>query len=300
MPVLISYSHKNKGFAEKLAAQIFLKGAHVWIDSWEICPGDSIYESVQTALSRASAVVAILTKESVESVWCRREVAASMAREASEKRVLLIPVLLEDCEIPLFLKDKAYADFRSDFDEGITSLMTAISRFGSHNAGRISTDSDEFLNDYSYDTDFRNNRLRLIFHLFQHSNSIPISVYTEIDLIFNPEASFRWVQFADKGYREFGELCLVEWIREATSTDEWLVVLTDPNAVVHCWTVRDKRSPKECSVTFKCRRLGDDIGRNTAVRGHYEFEKIVDLMKSRIRPPRKEDLEEIMAIIRTK
>ena len=286
MPIAISYSHSDSEFALRLTHQIFLHGGNVWIDQCEIVPGDSIYEKVQEAFSKASVILALLSRRSVESVWCKREIAAGMTREMDENQTVVIPVLLEDCDIPLFLKDKRYADFRGDFDTGIATLMTAVARFGVHNAGRVEAGTDDFINDYSYQKTFADGCLTMRFLLFQHSNTMPITVFSEVSLEFNDVASRKWLEHHSQGNDAFGELVLIDWACVHASTDKWQVVLDDPSPVERKFLVRDSKIGSECKLVFTCRRLGDEIGRSTILNGHYEFEKILDLMKQRVRPVR--------------
>lgn len=119
MPVFISYSHADKKFVDDLAVQLVRHRVHVWIDRWELRVGDSLINKVQEAIAGASALLVILSKASTKSDWCKKELTAGLFRELDEKRVVVLPVLLEDCDMPMFLKDKLYADFRKDFDAGL-------------------------------------------------------------------------------------------------------------------------------------------------------------------------------------
>lgn len=284
MPVAISYSHADSEFALNLTQQIFLHGGNVWIDQCEIVPGESIYEKVQEAFSTATVILAILSKNSVASVWCKKEISSGMTREMDEGRVVVVPILLEDCDIPFFLKDKSYADFRVDFDKGISSLMTAIEKFGVSNAGRVDAGSDDFMNDYSFDTDYKDGRLTMRFFLFQHSSKMPISIFSEVTLSFNEVATQKWHSNHLKGNGAFGELVLVDWACATAAGDNWQVVLESPKPAIKNFRVRDSKIGSECEIVFCCRRLGDEIGRATILHGHYEFTKIIDVMKQRIRP----------------
>jgi len=40
-------------------------------------------------------------------------------RELDEKRVVVLPVIVEECDIPLFLREKMYADLRTNFNTGL-------------------------------------------------------------------------------------------------------------------------------------------------------------------------------------
>ncbi|BDS08122.1 hypothetical protein NT6N_31620 [Oceaniferula spumae] len=285
MSVAISYSHSDSEFALELTQQIFLRGGQVWIDQCEIVAGESIYDKLQEAFSNASVVVAILSPESVESFWCKKEVSSAMTRELDEGRVVVVPVLLRDCEIPYFLKDKKYADFRESFDKGISDLMPAIEKYGVPNAGRIEAGSDDFTNDFSYETIVKDSRLTLRFLLFQHSSKMPISIFSDVEFRFNEAASAEWMRYHATGNDAFGEMTLVEWACRHAADEDWAVVLESPDPVTQQWLVRDSNRGFECELVFNCRRLGDETGRATIVRGHSEIEKILDVVRTRVRPP---------------
>jgi hypothetical protein len=93
LPVFIRYSHPDAKFANKLTAHLVKHNTHVWIDSWELNVGDSILTHVQEAIQESSALLIILSKASVNSAWCRKELNAGVMRELDEKRVLVLPVL---------------------------------------------------------------------------------------------------------------------------------------------------------------------------------------------------------------
>ena len=38
----------------------------------------------------------------------------------------MLPILIEDCEVPLFLRDKVYADFRIDYETGLHTLLKRL------------------------------------------------------------------------------------------------------------------------------------------------------------------------------
>src|SRR5207249_735691 len=105
MAVFISYSHADSAFVDCLAGNLFRSKAPVWVDRWELNVGDSLIRRVEEALSKASAIVFVLSKASVASEWCCKELSAGLIRELDEKHVLVLPALLEDCEIPLFLRE---------------------------------------------------------------------------------------------------------------------------------------------------------------------------------------------------
>lgn len=57
-------------------------------------------------------VIVLLSKASCESEWVKKEVNIALTKEIYGKKVVVLPCLIEDCNMPLFLTDKKYADFR--------------------------------------------------------------------------------------------------------------------------------------------------------------------------------------------
>jgi hypothetical protein len=136
MPIFISYSHENKDFVDKLAFQLVANNVNVWLDRWELSIGDSILDKVQKAVDGARALLVILSRDSVKSEWCKNEINAGLLRELEEKQVLVMPVLIEECSIPIFVRGKLYADFCKNFDEGLRTILEGIAKITNENMGR--------------------------------------------------------------------------------------------------------------------------------------------------------------------
>lgn len=137
MPIFISYSHKDKEFVDCLATQLVRRNVNVWLDRWELSVGDSLVDRVQDAVDGASALLVILSNASVCSEWCKKELSAGLLRELEEKRVVVMPVMLEDCPVPVFARGKMFADFRTDFDAGLTAVVEGIAKVTTSSLGRF-------------------------------------------------------------------------------------------------------------------------------------------------------------------
>lgn len=106
MPIFISYSHQDHDFVDKLAANLVMHKAHVWVDRWELNVGDSIIEKVQEAIQESSALIVVISNSSMKSGWCKKELSAGFLKELEEKRVVVLPLIFEECEMPIFLRGK--------------------------------------------------------------------------------------------------------------------------------------------------------------------------------------------------
>jgi two-component system, response regulator, stage 0 sporulation protein F len=137
--LFLSHSSKDKSFAGKLANRLKSEGYLVWYDDWEIKIGDSIIEKVQEGVRESDFLLIILSTCSVSSEWVHEELNSAMIKNIEQKGVCVLPLLIEKCEIPAFLKDKKYADFSKDFDQPYNFLIDSIT----HHTTRFNKNSIE-------------------------------------------------------------------------------------------------------------------------------------------------------------
>lgn len=126
MKVFISYSHRDKKFVNLLTNRLREHNIDVWLDSKEISIGSNIAERIKNGISNVDFFILILSKNSADSKWVNYELSATILNEISRQETIILPVLIEDCQIPFSLQDRLYADFRFSFDKGFNSLLNAI------------------------------------------------------------------------------------------------------------------------------------------------------------------------------
>lgn len=120
--IFMCHSSVDKPFVEKLAKDLKRLGLNVWYDGWEIKVGDSITWKIEKGIHENEFLGVILSQDALESEWVKSELSSAWAKQMKLKKVVVLPVLYRDCDIPLFLADKRYADFRSDYQKGLTEL----------------------------------------------------------------------------------------------------------------------------------------------------------------------------------
>jgi hypothetical protein len=297
MPVFISYSHKDKEFVTKLAFNLIRDKTWVWLDEWEIAAGESLIERIQTAIQGASVLVAVFSKSAVESIWCKREVTAGIQRELEERRVVVVPALIEDCLIPLFLRDKKFADFRMDFDAGLGTLRTAIAKFTSPHLGRI--EKDDYHIDWSLDWGFIDDLVILHLTIVKHSIKLPYSVLVQITIIGSKEATARYKAYQEAGFEEVGQLMISESILVGLQDHEFFVLLEDAHAKHNRMDIYDRNIGVGYSIHMESRRLGTDTGLDILMHGEEELRRVSDATRGRVRPLTPEEQQRVAAIVRS-
>jgi hypothetical protein len=128
MKAFLSHSSKDKPFIRMLEGDIKASGVDVWIDVVEMLVGDSLIRKISEGIVNSNYVIACLSQSSVNSNWVREELEIAATLGINGNRVVVLPVLLEDCEIPTFLVHLLYIDFRqaTQYDEAFCKLLKRL------------------------------------------------------------------------------------------------------------------------------------------------------------------------------
>ncbi len=127
--VFLSHACEDKErFVLPFATALRAHGLDVWIDRWEMLPGDSLVDKIfEEGLKNASAVIVVLSVHSVQKKWVREELnAATIKRVTTGTK--LIPVVIDNCDIPESLRTVVWervADL-SHFEDAVDRVVAAV------------------------------------------------------------------------------------------------------------------------------------------------------------------------------
>ncbi len=144
--VFISYSHADSKFVNQFADQLKASGVNVWIDKWMIKVGDSITHKINEGIGASDWLIVVLSCASVNSKWVREELSAATIRNIEQdKHAFILPVLIEDCEIPTLLQHRKYANFKDHPEEAFQELLEVIQPAHSFEPEMVLIPAGEFL-----------------------------------------------------------------------------------------------------------------------------------------------------------
>ncbi|EJD5900457.1 toll/interleukin-1 receptor domain-containing protein [Escherichia coli] len=126
--IFLSHNSADKPFVRRLAQSLQSQGHVVWLDEAEINIGDSLIEKIREGLDKVDYVAVVLSQNSIASTWVQRELDISSNREIAEKRVILLPLMLQHVELPGFLLGKRYGDFTTEeiYDHSLGELLKVL------------------------------------------------------------------------------------------------------------------------------------------------------------------------------
>jgi hypothetical protein len=123
--VFISYSRKDQDIVRRIVKFLRAQGINVWLDNEKLIPGTPIWEEeIEKALRATTAVIAVMSPDSKNSEWVRREISL-----ADQNHKQIFPILVrgdEDSAITLRLITRQYVDMRENESAGLDSLCAAL------------------------------------------------------------------------------------------------------------------------------------------------------------------------------
>jgi len=110
--VFVSHKSEHKPWVEWLSKALKGCGRSVFLDIWNLTPGDNWVEGLHRGLEGARSAVLVATPEVVNSGWVRQEYDSLLRRRQAEPSFRLIPIVFGDIPNLPFLKDLQAVDFR--------------------------------------------------------------------------------------------------------------------------------------------------------------------------------------------
>lgn len=169
-----------------------------------------------------------------------------------------MPALLQDCDIPLFLRDKKYADFRTDFDAGLSDLLKAIARVTNDIRSRLY--EPEWHTDWAIDWGMESTRAAFRLTFVEQAVDKPFSCLAMFHVRGNAEATERYLVYLHEGLDWVYSHVVMETLAQTARDIDLRVVLHDPPPQVRNFTIRDERLGIEWKAELECRLLGEDSG----------------------------------------
>ena len=130
--IFLCHSRDDKDFVERLANDLVNEGCRVWFDKWEIRIGDNIVKAINSGIGESDYLAFIISKSSVESPWVMNEWTSMFIQVVNEKKAKILPILIEDCEVPAILRPYKYADLRDPDNYNFSFKELVSLQFSSH------------------------------------------------------------------------------------------------------------------------------------------------------------------------
>lgn len=127
--IFLSHSSLDKSTVISVALDLEKRGLSPWLDAFDILPGESIVSKINEGITTCDFVLLFLSENSIKSNWVLKEWETMLWDEINSGTVKIIPVKLDNCEVPKILQTKKYIDFSKGYNEGLFEIITAIKQY---------------------------------------------------------------------------------------------------------------------------------------------------------------------------
>jgi hypothetical protein len=139
--IFLSHNYLDKPIVEPIAKSLSeVYGTDkVFYDSWSVQPGDGIIDRMNEGLEECEYFFFFVSKNSLASKMVKLEWQNALYK-ATQNKVKLIPVKLDDCLMPAILMQTIYIDiYGKGFDYGLRQIIDIVNKKNVFNTGEIQT-----------------------------------------------------------------------------------------------------------------------------------------------------------------
>lgn len=116
--IFISYSQEDKYIAEKFFNKLKKEGFEPWLDVKSIKPGEDLQNSIDKAIQKTDLFIVLVSKNIIQDERVKKEiqVALNIAQRKLDKEIFVLPIKIDNSEVPNTLSNFKYLDFSRSID----------------------------------------------------------------------------------------------------------------------------------------------------------------------------------------
>ncbi len=112
--VFVCHAKEDKASARELHKRLHDDGIDAWLDEEDLLPGEEWKMSIEKAVKLSHVVLVLLSKNSTTKAgYVQKEIkiALDVADEQPEGTIFIIPIILEECEVPTRLRSFQWLEY---------------------------------------------------------------------------------------------------------------------------------------------------------------------------------------------
>ena len=129
--VFISHANEDNAAAKRLAKRLKDDGFDPWVDEERLLPGQDWGLEIEKAMRESGAILLCFSQESVsKESYIQKEYKRAMRiqEEKPEGTIFVIPVRLDNCELPFYLREIQWVDYPEGYDRLVAALNVRAGR----------------------------------------------------------------------------------------------------------------------------------------------------------------------------
>ncbi|MCC5603846.1 toll/interleukin-1 receptor domain-containing protein [Nostoc favosum] len=122
--VFLSHSSRDEEFVSKLAEVLCHHGIPVWYSKTNILGAQQWHDEIGNALKRCDWFLVVLSPNSVDSMWVKRELIFALQQNRFENKI--VPIIYQHCDyeqLSWVLSSFQMINFQDAFDDGCRDIL---------------------------------------------------------------------------------------------------------------------------------------------------------------------------------
>ncbi|MEG4391500.1 toll/interleukin-1 receptor domain-containing protein [Microcoleus sp. BROC3] len=118
---------EDRNEVEQIAEQLKERQIQPWLDIWEVRPGNSWQQLLETQIAKINSVAIFIGKNG--GPWQKGEIESFIWEFIEQERPVIpviLPSVLQEPQLPIYLRRRTRVDFRQQDPEPITQLIKGI------------------------------------------------------------------------------------------------------------------------------------------------------------------------------
>ena len=110
----LSHAHADKKIVDDLAFWLGeVSGIPIWYDSKNLPVSTKIVSHLSKAIEESKSMILVLSDSSIRSGWVEEEYNAGMSQRTQFSNFKIIPIRIDECEVPSFLQTTKWIDLEN-------------------------------------------------------------------------------------------------------------------------------------------------------------------------------------------
>lgn len=128
--IFLSHNSNDKPFVLKLANDLRRHGYYVWFDEADINSCEALESNISDILDRIQYIGVVISKNSIEAQLLMNKNNISVNQELVGRKIKVLPILLENVELPELLAYEAFYDFTEEdkYRSSLKSIMEKLDK----------------------------------------------------------------------------------------------------------------------------------------------------------------------------
>ena len=124
--VFISYNHNDSSITHRISDSLQRENIDVVFDYKDISIGENVFDQIRYMYETSETVMVLLSQSLFASDYFRFEFPRYFFDEARKRKINIIPVLVEKCQIPSDFLEYEIINLTNDFEKGLQKIVQKL------------------------------------------------------------------------------------------------------------------------------------------------------------------------------